>query len=76
MVEGSERTRKNATIVLPNLVKSNKDKIVGDIMEVDGTKATMRALIDVDNQVSARRKSKAKVLLKVLERAREPTIGS
>ncbi|CAL9189403.1 unnamed protein product, partial [Musa hybrid cultivar] len=71
---GSERTRKTITIVLLNLVKSNEDKVLGNIKEVDEVEATMRALVDNESQVSTRRKSKVKVLLKVLERARDPTI--
>ncbi|CAL9054299.1 unnamed protein product, partial [Musa banksii] len=73
---GSERARETITIVLLNLVKSNGDKVVGDIKEVDEVEATMRALDDDESQVSTRRKSKVKVLLKVLERTRDPTIRS
>ncbi|CAD5169129.1 unnamed protein product [Musa acuminata subsp. malaccensis] len=78
MVEGSESTRKNVTVAPLNLIKSNGDKTARDIREVDGTEATMRVLVDGNNEMSIRGKNKAKTLLMVLksERAREPAIGS
>ncbi|URD83217.1 Trypsin [Musa troglodytarum] len=58
-----KRVRENVTVALPNLVKSSGDKVMGDVREVDGAKATVRALIDDNNKVSASGKSKAEVLL-------------
>ncbi|THU67038.1 hypothetical protein C4D60_Mb05t20450 [Musa balbisiana] len=52
VVGGSGRARKNVTVMLLNLVKSNGDKAVGDITEVDGAKVTMRALANGDSKVS------------------------
>lgn len=70
-VGGSESTRENITIALLNQIKSNRDKTVWDISDVDGAKATMRALDDNDNKVNTRGKSKAKMILRVLESERE-----
>ncbi|URD76285.1 hypothetical protein MUK42_20062, partial [Musa troglodytarum] len=43
-IRGSERVRENVATALLNLVKSSKDKMVGDVKEMDRAKATMRAL--------------------------------
>ncbi|URE27838.1 hypothetical protein MUK42_06709 [Musa troglodytarum] len=56
--------------MLLNLVKSDEDKATGNIKEVDEAKATMRALVSDNSGVSVRRKSKTKVLLRVLESRR------
>ncbi|RZR86532.1 hypothetical protein BHM03_00013760 [Ensete ventricosum] len=50
----TERVRENAMIVLLNLVKSNRDKTVGDVKEVDGPKATVRTLASSNSRVSTR----------------------
>ncbi|CAL9780030.1 unnamed protein product [Musa acuminata subsp. burmannicoides] len=73
LVVGGSRgggVRKNATVVLLNLVKNNGDKIVGDVREVDRAETIVRALVDDDSRVSMRRKSKAETLLRVLESRR------
>lgn len=68
VIGGSKRTRENNLAVLLNLIKSDRDKTVGDIKEVDRAKATIRALVsNDDNRVSMREKSKMEALLKVLE---------
>ncbi|CAL9064992.1 unnamed protein product [Musa banksii] len=67
VVGGSGRARKNATVVLLNLVKNNGDKTLGDVREVDRAETIVRALVNNDNRVSARGKSKAEALLRVLE---------
>ncbi|RWW11852.1 hypothetical protein BHE74_00049173 [Ensete ventricosum] len=38
VVGGSGRTRENVTAALLNLVKSDRDKTMGDVREVDGAK--------------------------------------
>lgn len=63
VVGGSKRARENVIASLLNLIKSDEDKVAGDIREVDGAEATVRALIGDDNGVSVREKCKAKVLL-------------
>lgn len=67
VVGRSKRARKNTATILLNLVKSNGDKVVGDVKEVDGMKATVRALVNGDSEVSTKGKSKAKMLLSILE---------
>lgn len=42
-----------------------------DIREVDGTEATMKVLVNGNNEMSTRGKNKAKTLLMVLESERE-----
>ncbi|URE04006.1 hypothetical protein MUK42_19388, partial [Musa troglodytarum] len=70
VVGGSRRARKNTVIALLNLTKSDRDKIVKDVREVDGAKATMRALVGNDNEMSARGKSNTEALFRVLESGR------
>ncbi|URE04003.1 hypothetical protein MUK42_19388, partial [Musa troglodytarum] len=70
IVGGSRRARKNTVIALLNLTKSDRDKIVKDVREVDGAKATMRALVGNDNEMSARGKSNTEALFRVLESGR------
>ncbi|CAL9753632.1 unnamed protein product [Musa acuminata subsp. burmannicoides] len=67
VVGRSKRARENIVVALLNLVKSNGDKTIGDIKEVDRADATMRALADNDNGVSTRGNSKMEALLRVLE---------
>lgn len=68
VIGGSKRTRENNLAVLLNLIKSDRDKTMGDIKEVDRAKATIRALAsNDDNRVSMREKSKMEALLRVLE---------
>ncbi|THU55341.1 hypothetical protein C4D60_Mb11t05550 [Musa balbisiana] len=70
VVGGSGRARENAAAALLNLVNSGGDKAVGDVREVDGAEAAVRALAGGDSGVSARAKSKAEALLTVLESRR------
>lgn len=67
VVRGSRRARGNAIGVLLNIVKSDEDKEMKDVREVDRNETTMRTLVDDDSRVSTRGKSKAEVLLSVLE---------
>ncbi|CAL9138633.1 unnamed protein product, partial [Musa acuminata var. zebrina] len=57
VVGGSGRARENVTATLPNLVKSDEDKMVGDVKEVNGAKAAMKALVGDNSRVSTRGKS-------------------
>ncbi|XP_074575844.1 U-box domain-containing protein 16-like [Curcuma longa] len=67
----SGRARENAAAALLNLVRSGGDKAVGDVMESEGAETLVRELAEgVGGEVSARGKSKAAELLRVLERAR------
>ncbi|CAL9192649.1 unnamed protein product [Musa hybrid cultivar] len=70
VVGESGRARKNATVVPMNLVKNNGDKTLGDVRKVDRAETIMRALVDDDNRVSVRGKSKVEALLRVLESRR------
>ncbi|CAL9040211.1 unnamed protein product, partial [Musa banksii] len=63
LVRGSKRARENVAASLLNLVKSDEDKVAGDIRKVDGAKATVRALIGNNSKVRAREKCKVEVLL-------------
>ncbi|WOK99102.1 U-box domain-containing protein 4-like [Canna indica] len=67
----SGRTRENAAAALLNLVMSGGDKAVGDVMEVEGAEAAVRELASDDAGVSARGKSKAEALLRVLQSQRQ-----
>lgn len=67
VVGGSRRARENVAVTLLNLVKSDGNKTVGDVKEVNGAKAAMRALVSGNSRVSMRGKSKAEVLSRVLE---------
>lgn len=67
MVGGSGRIRENTTVALLNLVKSNRDKAVEEVREVNKARATVKALADDNNEVSARGKNEAKTLLRILE---------
>ncbi|CAL9095016.1 unnamed protein product, partial [Musa textilis] len=67
VVGGSERVKENVVTTLLNLIKSDGDKAMGDIMEADEVEVAMSALPSGDSGVSARGKSKAKALLRVLE---------
>lgn len=71
VVGESGRVRKNITIALLNIIKSSRDRVVGDIIGVDEAEAIMRVPTDSDNRVSVRGKSKVNILLKVLESERE-----
>ncbi|XP_074574891.1 U-box domain-containing protein 16-like [Curcuma longa] len=69
----SQRARENAAAALLNLVMCGGDKAIGDVMEVEGAEAVVRELaegVGGGGEVSARGKSKADALLRVLERAR------
>ncbi|URD88430.1 hypothetical protein MUK42_27028 [Musa troglodytarum] len=44
VIGGSERVRKNIIVALLNMVKSDRDKIMGDVKEMDKAKTSMRAL--------------------------------
>ncbi|XP_042415213.1 protein spotted leaf 11-like [Zingiber officinale] len=67
----SGRARENAAAALLNLVMSGGDKAVGDIMESEGAESLVRELAEgVGGEVSARGKSKAADLLRVLQRSR------
>ncbi|CAL9767715.1 unnamed protein product, partial [Musa acuminata subsp. burmannicoides] len=57
MVGGSGRARENIAATLLNLVKSDGDKTVRDVKEVNGAKAAMRALVGGNSRVSTRGKS-------------------
>ncbi|CAL9202493.1 unnamed protein product, partial [Musa hybrid cultivar] len=57
VVGGSKRARENVAATLLNLVKSDGDKTVGDVKEVNGAKATMRALVGGNSRVNTRGKS-------------------
>ncbi|THU54552.1 hypothetical protein C4D60_Mb10t26300 [Musa balbisiana] len=46
VVGGTKRARESTTATLLNLVKSDGDKVVGDVKEVDGAEAAVRALAD------------------------------
>ncbi|CAL9160259.1 unnamed protein product, partial [Musa hybrid cultivar] len=70
VVGRSRRVRENAAAALLNLVKSDRDKTVGDVREVDGAEAVVRTLACSDNGVSTRGKSKAEALFGVLESRR------
>ncbi|CAL9149404.1 unnamed protein product [Musa hybrid cultivar] len=70
VVGGSGRARKNATVVLLNLVNNNGDKTMGDVREVDRVETIVKALVDDDSRVSARGKSKIEALLRILESRR------
>ncbi|URE14119.1 U-box domain-containing protein, partial [Musa troglodytarum] len=67
VVGGSGRARENTTVAQLNLVKSGRDKAMGDVREVDGVEATIRPLASIDCRVNARGKKKIEVLLRVLE---------
>ncbi|XP_065009038.1 uncharacterized protein LOC135639171 [Musa acuminata AAA Group] len=68
MVVGKRRrVRENATTVLQNLLKNNRDNTMGDVKEMDVVDATMRALVDNDSRTITRGKSKTKASLKVME---------
>ncbi|CAL9044585.1 unnamed protein product [Musa banksii] len=58
VVGESRRVRENATIALPNLVKNNRDNAMGDVKEMDAVDAAMRALVDNDNRMNTRGKSR------------------
>ncbi|CAL9158476.1 unnamed protein product, partial [Musa hybrid cultivar] len=63
VVRGSKRARENVATSLLNLVKSDEDKMAGDIRKVDGAEATVRALVGNSSKVSVREKCKVEVLL-------------
>lgn len=67
MVMESSKVRKKVVTMLLNLVKSGRDKTMGDVGGVDGVEATMRALASSNSRVSAREKSKAEALLRVMK---------
>ncbi|CAL9176282.1 unnamed protein product [Musa hybrid cultivar] len=58
VVGESRRVRENATIALPNLVKNNRDNAMGDVKEMDAVDVAMRALVDNDNRMNTRGKSR------------------
>ncbi|RWW40869.1 hypothetical protein BHE74_00053678 [Ensete ventricosum] len=62
VVGGSERVRENVRVVLLNLVKSNRDKVVGDIREV-----VVRALVDGDNRFNTRGRTRQRCFCKGLQ---------
>ncbi|URE36024.1 U-box domain-containing protein [Musa troglodytarum] len=65
----SGRARENAAAALLNLVMSGGAKAVGDVMEVEGAEAAIRGL--AGGGVTARGKSKAEALLRVLRSERQ-----
>ncbi|THU68922.1 hypothetical protein C4D60_Mb08t08950 [Musa balbisiana] len=65
----SGRARENAAAALLNLVMSGGHKAVGDVMEVEGWEAAITGL--AGGGVTARGKSKAEALLRVLRSERQ-----
>ncbi|RWW42806.1 hypothetical protein BHE74_00051606 [Ensete ventricosum] len=66
----SVKARENVVATLVNLVKCDRDKVIGDVEKVDKVEAIVRAMVDSDNRVSTRGKRKVETLLRVLERRR------
>ncbi|RZS28053.1 hypothetical protein BHM03_00061613, partial [Ensete ventricosum] len=64
----SVKARENVVATLVNLVKGDRDKVMGDVKKVDKVEAIVRAMVDSDNRVSTRGKRKVEALLRVLER--------
>lgn len=71
VVGGSKRAREKYYDYAIEPYKSDTNKTVGDVKKVDKAKAIVRALASNDNKVSARGKSKAEALLRVLESQHE-----